>query len=100
MKGEEYEERAAIAQYDGGMSREEAEAFAEYLMQDRTYSEAPDTWQHMNRRWRAVVAKKFGQKKMKIAHRKLKEKHDVESFKDLTIGQIEASIDRIAGRDD
>ncbi len=100
MKGEEYEERAAIAEYDGGMSREEAEAFAEHQMQQCTHLEAPDTWQHMNRRWRAVVAKKFGQKKMKIAHKKLKEKHNVESFKDLTIGQIEASIDRMSDRDD
>ena len=95
MTGYEWEERAAICEYDGQMSREEAEATAEHYVGQMTRSEAPDTWDLANRRWRRVVTKKYGQGRMKDAHEALKKKHGAESFADLTVSQIEASAERI-----
>ncbi len=90
-----WQERAALAEYHGGLSREEAEALADYCISKCTRSEAPDAWDDANRRWRRVVAELHGQGKMQQAHDALKNKHEVGSFKGLTIAQIEQSIERM-----
>ena len=96
MTGYEWEERAAICEYDGCLSREDAEVVAENCVGQMTRSEAPDAWDRANRRWRRAVAKKYGQGRMKDAHEALKKKHGAKSFADLTVSQIETSIKRIA----
>ena len=89
------EERAAIAEFDGGMSRGEAEMFAQYRLSQCDRHQAPQDWDKVNRNWRRIAAKKYGQGGAQKAHKLLKEMHEAESFKDLTIAEIEASIDRM-----
>lgn len=91
----DWQERAAIAEHHGGLSQEEAEAVADYHTGKLDRSQAPDAWDATNKRWRRVVAQLHGQSKMQAAHDALKRKHGVDSFKDLTIEQIDASIERM-----
>lgn len=86
-------ERIAICTVDGGLSLEEAEVIAD--AQTGTREADPAAWAKANRRWRAVAAEKYGQEKMELAHAALKAKHGVESFKELTVGQILASVERM-----
>ena len=89
-------ERVAIAQVDGQLPESEAinVAVNKYGILGR--QQLPDTWARLNRRWRAVVADTYSQAEMPKVHEALKKKHGVESFKQLTVGQIWRSIQRIS----
>ena len=87
--------RIAICIYDGLLSEDEAKAIADRC--HRTREANPEGWAKANRRWRAVASEKYGQGKMKQAHAALKAKHGVESFTELTVGEILASVERMEG---
>ena len=87
-----FREREAIAQVHGGLSPVEATDVAVGEFGILGQDELPETWSRMNRRWRAVVNEHHGAEMMDRCHAAIKEKHDVDSFKQLTIGQIWESI--------
>ena len=92
---EEFDERMAICIHDGGLTEHEARRIAIDQMSDATRDELPDEWKRLNSRWHALATEIYGREKMQIARKKLKEKHDVDSFTELTVGQIRESIDRV-----
>lgn len=102
MSDYEYEERAAVMEYHGGLSRDLAQTLADQCVArpDRDPWEAltqrtgGEHWERVSRRWHAIARDKYGDRASK-AHDALKAKHDVDSFTDLTIGQMEASIARM-----
>lgn len=54
----------------------------------------PETWKALNRRWRANV-KHLYPTKQQDAHKAIKIKHGVDSFTELTIGQIWTSVQKM-----
>ena len=97
-KREEFDERMAICIHDGGLTEHEARRIAIDQMSDATRDELPDQWKRLNSRWHALATETYGREKMQIARKKLKEKHDVDSFTELTVGQIRESIERIENK--
>lgn len=89
------EERIAIAMVDGELTLDEAWQVVIDTYGHLSRDVAPDTWGRLNRRWRATVNDVLGADLMDRAHAQLKEKCDVESFADLTLGEIWASIQRL-----
>lgn len=54
----------------------------------------PRAWGWANKRWRALIAERYpGHEKR--AHGALKKKHDVMSFRDLTVSQILESVAKL-----
>ena len=97
-KREEFDERMAICIHDGGLTEHEARRIAIDQMSDATKGDLPDEWKRLNGHWHALATEVYGREKMEVARRKLKEKHGVDSFTGLTIGQIRESIDRIKSK--
>ena len=92
---EEFDERMAICIHDGGLTEHEARRIAIDQMSDATRDELPGEWKQLNSRWHALATETYGRQKMQIARKMLKERHDVDSFTELTVGQIRESIDRV-----
>ena len=92
---EEFDERMAICIHDGGLTEHEARRIAIDQMSDATKDDLPGEWKRLNGRWHGLATEIYGREKMQIARKKLKEKHDVDSFTELTVGQIRESIERI-----
>lgn len=91
----QWQERAAIAQFDGGYSVERAERIADKCLVDCAKADAPESWQEANKRWRATIGATYGQANMRREHKRLKQQHGAASFNDLTIGQIMRDVRRI-----
>ncbi|MDZ7703341.1 MAG: hypothetical protein U5L04_02510 [Trueperaceae bacterium] len=94
-RGEEFDERAAIAEHHGGLSPADAEKVAWQAIKDATREEAPSTWDWANKRWRIAVCQVYGSENMQKAHDALKQQHGADSFNDLTVEQLEESTKKI-----
>lgn len=54
----------------------------------------PRAWGWANRRWRVLIAERYPGSE-KRAHDSLKKKHDVQSFRDLTVPQVLESVAKL-----
>ena len=95
MSLHDFEERRAIAEVDGELDPADAYEVAVSQFAECARDDAPDVWDKLNRRWRAAVVERHGEEKALEAHEALKNKHVVDTFTALTVGQIWASVQRL-----
>jgi hypothetical protein len=103
MFEEEYNERLAIIHVHGRVDLEDARVLADICTRwpdddpedHLTRTDAPTLWRRANSHWWGLTGAVLSEDEQKSAKAKLKERHGVESFNQLTVPQIEESIERI-----
>lgn len=95
---EEYNERVAICEIDGGLSSREAHRVAVDQMRDATQGDCPEAWTRLSRRWHALATEVYGRRKLEKVRDAIKQKHSAESFTHLTLGEIQDSIDKLEAK--
>ena len=91
------DERIAIVRHHGGESKAVAEDAAYTQFGNLTKDDAPRHWKRVNGWWHVLASDVFGDD-ADAAHDALKSKHGVDSFTELTIGQIWTSIQKLRTR--
>ena len=93
----EYDERVAICLVDGGLSDGRAHRIAVEQMPEAGKSDCPDAWLRLNKWWHTAATSRYGRAKLEGVRDAIKTKHSVDSFTELTLGQIQDSIDVLEG---